>query len=343
MKTNVKPNEQVRNLKPYQVDQTEYPIRLDANETSNLLFEHGINIENFSFHRYPDHEARVLRSKLSSWLHVEMKHIVVGNGSSELIELIFKTFLSKGDRVISFEPTFSMYEVYAQLYGIRYEKIPWEKTSEASIDQMIEQIKREKPKAIFLCTPNNPTGFQLKKQDVKRLLNATDAFVIIDEAYIEFAVQEESLTQEVIAYPNACVLRTFSKAFGLASIRLGYMIAHENITSWINRVRSPYHVNQLSQWIGSVALDQRESVMNHIRLVIIERERLYREFIKLGLPVETSQGNFLYIQPSTYHLNDELKRRGIIIREWPNGSSRITVGQPHENDQLINALKEIIQ
>jgi histidinol-phosphate aminotransferase len=147
----------------------------------------------------------------------------------------------------------------------------------------------------------------------------------------------------VIAYPNACVLRTFSKAFGLASIRLGYMIAHENITSWINRVRSPYHVNQLSQWIGSVALDQRESVMNHIRLVIIERERLYREFIKLGLPVETSQGNFLYIQPSTYHLNDELKRRGIIIREWPNGSSRITVGQPHENDQLINALKEIIQ
>lgn len=342
MKTTVKPNRQVEFLKPYRVDQTFYPIRLDANETSNMLYQDGILLTDIAFHRYPDHEATTLREKLSTWLKVDANDIVIGNGSSELIELIFKTFLTQGDRVIAFEPTFSMYHVYADLYGMTYRGVNFEETSESSMSAMIQAIQEDKPAVIFLCTPNNPTGFQFKKEDIIRLLTSTQALVVIDEAYIEFADQRESMTNDITKYQHACLLRTFSKAFGLASIRLGYMIAHQEVTQWIHRVRSPYHVNQISQAIGCLALERTFEMINHVQHVVDERERVYQTLVNLGLPVEPSKGNFIYIKPQALRLSDGLKKRGIIIREWPDGSSRITIGLPEENNSLIQAIKEII-
>lgn len=336
------PNERVKRLKSYRVDQTVYPLRLDANEASNTLFNESVVIKDFPFNRYPDHDAIDVRQKLAAWHNMPIQHIVLGNGSSELIELMFKTFLTAGEKVLAFDPTFSMYDVYAQMYGMDYIRIPWEKSSELSINRLIDSISSEKPQAIFLCTPNNPTGFQLKKQDIKRLLEATDALVVIDEAYIEFADQEESYTQAIIDYPHACVLRTFSKAFGLASIRLGYMIAAESITSWINRVRSPYHVNQVSQVIGSMALDRLDTMRQHVVNVIQERERVYQELCLLGLNPTPSKGNFIYIEPTVYRMGEALKKKGIIVREFAQGAVRITIGNPDENDRLIQAIKEMM-
>jgi histidinol-phosphate aminotransferase len=165
---------------------------------------------------------------------------------------------------------------------------------------------------------------------------------VIDEAYIEFADQRESMTSDITKYQHACLLRTFSKAFGLASIRLGYLIAHQEITQWIHRVRSPYHVNQMSQVIGCLALERTSDMMNKVQQLINERERVYQILVNLGLPVEPSKGNFVYIKSSSLRLSDELKKRGIVIREWSDGSSRITIGLPEENNMLIQAIKEII-
>ncbi len=215
-------------LKPYQVEPPFEGIRLDANETRNFLFPKGFSLNNFDFHRYPDHQAIQLRDALSQYLNVDSKYILEGNGSSELIELIIKTYAEKDELIMSFEPTFSMYRIYATIYGARYVGFPLNEDYTLDVSKFIEAMTLNQPKILFLCTPNNPTGGQLKKEDIFKIIQATNALVVIDEAYIEFANSKESLTQDGIDYDNVIVLRTFSKAFGLASIRLGYMIANHH-------------------------------------------------------------------------------------------------------------------
>ncbi len=331
-------------LKPYQVEPSFDGIRLDANETNNFLFRDGITLNNVDFHRYPDHHAIGLRDALSQYLDVDSTYILEGNGSSELIELIIKTYAEKDELILSFEPTFSMYRIYSTLYGTRYVGYPLHDDYSLDVPSFIDAIKSYQPKIVFLCTPNNPTGRQLKKEEIQKIIQSTHALFVIDEAYIEFADQSQSLTQEVISYDNVIVLRTFSKAFGLASIRLGYMIANENIIDHVNRVKSPYHLNQISQIIGIEALNRIDRVKSEVNALIERRERLYQQLLTLPINVYPSSGNFLFIKSSNQALYEPLLSRGIRIRAYqnPKHTYRITIGTKEENEALYQALKEIL-
>lgn len=330
-------------LNPYRVEETFAGIRLDANETNNFIFPDGIAINDISFHRYPDHQAILLRKALSEYLGVEKKYLVEGNGSSELIELIIKTYVEKDGTIMSFEPTFSMYGIYATIYGANYKTFPLNDDYTLDVAAFIQHIQWMKPSVVFLCTPNNPTGRQLKKEEIINVIRSTKALVVIDEAYIEFADMNESLTKDIIKYDNTCVLRTFSKAFGLASIRLGYMIANEKIIDDINRVKSPYHVNQVSQFIGTLALSHRDKVNTMVQQIITSRDELYQALLSLPLIVYPSQGNFLFIQSPKVDIYPPLLAKGIRIRAYkiPFQSYRITIGTNEENVALLRALKEI--
>lgn len=331
-------------LKPYQVEPPFEGIRLDANETRNFLFPEGFSLKDFEFHRYPDHQAIELRQGLSQYLSIDSKYILEGNGSSELIELIIKTFAEKDDLIMSFEPTFSMYRIYATLYGTQYIGFPLNDDYTLDVPKFMEEVTLNQPKILFLCTPNNPTGGQLKKEDILKIIQAINALVVIDEAYIEFANPEDSLSQEGFVHDNVIVLRTFSKAFGLASIRLGYMIANETIINQVNRVKSPYHLNQVSQRIGLEALSQCNQVKDEINAVVQRRDSLYQKLLTLPITLYPSSGNFLFIESPNKDLYAPLLARGIRIRAYqnPKSSYRITIGTQEENEILYQALKEIL-
>lgn len=335
----------LKSLKPYQVEAEFQGIRLDANETRNFLFPEGFDLSAFEFHRYPDHGAKALRDSLSQYLGIDARFILEGNGSSELIELMIKTYIEKDELIMSFEPTFSMYRVYSQIYEAKYLGFPLNNDYTLDVDAFIKVIQVNQPKLIFLCTPNNPTGGQLKKEDIIKIISSTEALIVIDEAYMEFADVIESMTQEVLDYQNVIVLRTFSKAFGLASIRLGYMIANETIVSTINRVKSPYHLNQVTQTIGIAALRKIEIVISEVKDIIQRRETLKMRLKTLPIIVYPSKGNFIFIQSPNKKLYQPLLNQGIRIRAYqdPVDSYRITIGTQEENDSLYQALKEILK
>jgi histidinol-phosphate aminotransferase len=335
----------LKSLKPYQVEAEFNGIRLDANETRNFLFPEGFVLNTFEFHRYPDHSAKALREALSQYVGIDANSILEGNGSSELIELMIKTYVEKDELIMSFEPTFSMYRVYSNIYGAKFLGFPLNNDYTLDVDAFIKAVQVNQPKLIFLCTPNNPTGGQLKKEEIIQIIRSTKALIVIDEAYMEFADATESMTQEVLDYQNVIVLRTFSKAFGLASIRLGYMIANETIVSTINRVKSPYHLNQVTQTIGIEALRNIKIVLNEVKDIIERRETLMKRLSSLPIVVYPSKGNFIFIQSPDKKLYQPLLNRGIRIRAYqdPVDSYRITIGTQEENDTLYQALKEIFR
>ncbi len=334
----------IRNLVNYQTKESPYLVKLDANEGKNVLFPNGFDLSQIKLNVYPDDQAKELRQRLSDYLNVPKEMIVEGNGSSELIELLIKTFVEPNEAVLSVVPTFSMYQIYTEIHNARFIGIPSRKDFSIDIDDVIRAVKLHQPKLIILCTPNNPTGYQMKRAEIIKLLSSTDSLVAVDEAYIEFAESKESVTMDVEKYSNLVVLRTFSKAFGLAAIRLGYLIGPKSIVDSIGKVKSPYHLNALSQSIGAEALLKINQMRAWVNSVIFEREQLLIAFKNMKIQTYPASGNFIFIQ-SDVALSVELESRGILIRAYQgdlSGFYRITVGTASENAQLIQALKEII-
>jgi histidinol-phosphate aminotransferase len=334
----------IRNLVNYQTKDTPYLVKLDANEGKNVLFPNGFDTSSIEFNIYPDDQARELRQRLSDYLKMPKEMIVEGNGSSELIELLIKTYVEPNEVVLSIEPTFSMYQIYTEIHNGRYIGIPSQHDFSIDIDDVITQVKVYNPKLIFLCSPNNPTGYQMKRAEIIKLVTSTDSLVVVDEAYIEFADQNESVKHDVVNHPNLIILRTFSKAFGLAAIRLGYLIGEASIISSISKVKSPYHLNALTQAIGSQALQKIEVMRSWVNEIIFERARVLKALYDMKIKTFPAFGNFIFIQ-SSLELSGALESRGILIRAYHgvlNGYYRITIGTHEENQILIQAMKEII-
>jgi histidinol-phosphate aminotransferase len=335
----------IRKLIPYTTHEIPYKIKLDANEGKNIYFPNGIDLSTLAFHLYPDNQSYRLRLKLSSYLQVPMSWIVEGNGSSELIELLIKTYVEPNEQIISFEPTFSMYKVYAQLYGVQYQSIPSNSDFSVDMKKIILASKNPSTKLIFLCSPNNPTGYVIPRSEILELLSSTQAIVVVDEAYIEFSDSSESVLEDIKNFSNLVVLRTFSKAFGLASIRLGYLVAQEGITLCISKVKSPYHVNAITQAVGEMALSNINIMKDFVSTIIDNRSILKSGLETLGITTYPASGNFIWIQSDIPNLYFQLVEKGILIRAYTapwNGYYRITVGTNLENKLLLHALKEII-
>lgn len=321
----------IKDLLAYEVNEQDVSIKLDANE--GFWRSDGL-------HRYPIDRACALRAKLAGIIDKTPQELLLGNGSSELIELVLKAYLEAGETVVSFSPTFSMYRQFTIIHKGVYRDFPLREMQWLDVDEFLAFIEKVKPKIVILCNPNNPTGTLLPKADILRIVCSVDAMVVLDEAYIEFAhgPSGDDLTRD---FQNLIVLRTFSKALGLAGIRLGYMLAREEVIRSIHKIRSPYNLNTLTQKAGLEALEGGWPT-DRIKLIKAERERVKQALEASGIKPLPSQANFLFFSAEK-HMLDGLSKRGILLRQFSEdlaGYYRLTIGTPKENNAVLKAIKE---
>ena len=329
-------------------------LKLDSNENffipKDKLAEFIIEVvENFDPRLYPQEEEQELREKLSAYLGVSADCITVGSGSDELMERITRLFLESGEQALSISPTFSMYRHAVNLQKAELLEVPLREDFSLDVNGLLAKAT-QKTRILFLCSPNNPTANQFKIDEIECLVEAFPGIVVVDEAYVEFA--GNSIVQLTAKFENLLILRTFSKAFGLASLRLGYCVASTEIVGTLSKkVGLPYPVNSIALRVGVKILENRGIVENAINKMRVEREKLVNALNSImGVKAFDSQTNFVLFRtdkPST-EVYQELLKRGIIVKNLGsilkfNNCFRATVGLPEMNARLIEALKEIGQ
>jgi len=330
----------IKDLVPYKPNYEVVPIKLDANEGQNYLFPNGVSLKP-QFERYPSSNSDNLRELLAQEYSLSIDNFIVGNGSTELLEIAVKTYCNPGDTILSIEPSFSMYSIYATIHGVQFIPVEGNNQEIQTVDSLIESAQKYNPKIIFLCNPNNPTGSIIKNEDIIRVLESTEALVIVDEAYMEFFIEGITMASEINKYNNLIVARTFSKAYGLAYARVGYMISNIDIIDQLLCVKLPYNVNGISTEIAALAFQKQSDMKLYVKGVSERRELLYRNLINLGISVQKSKANFLYITLPK-NINKELIQKGILIRSFGKNNYRVTIGLEEENNAFLEALKEIL-
>lgn len=342
----IRPN--IRKLKPYRSARQDYltGILLDANENT---FGSAVTLDGVQLNRYPDPFQHALRSKLALLHAVQTENLFAGVGSDEVIDLLIRIFCEpQQDSVLILEPTYGMYRVAADVNNVTVNSCLL--TDDFQID--LDAVKRRTDKStkiVFCCSPNNPTGNLLRREDILELCAATSSIVIIDEAYIDFA-QSDSLIADIGRYPNLVVLRTLSKAWGLAAIRLGYAIADPKIVAYLMKVKAPYNINILTSTEAMKALDRPDHVRKSVTSTIAERARLVKELTRFSVvkKIFPSDANFLTVRcTEARRIYQQLAQRGVIVRDRSSEPKldnclRISVGTPEQNNLLLTALKELV-
>ncbi|PUV22410.1 histidinol-phosphate transaminase [Sphingobacterium athyrii] len=338
--------ENIKKLVPYSSARDEFKgeasIWIDANENP---FGSPLNHD---YNRYPDPLQHQVKAKLSTIKGVPAENIFLGNGSDEAIDILYRAFCTPGvDNVILVPPTYGMYEVSANINDVAFKKVNLTADYQLDLDGIANAVDAH-TKLIFICSPNNPTGNSIRRQDIETILNNFQGLVVVDEAYINFSAVK-SFTQELAEYPNLVVLQTLSKAWGLAALRLGMAFASKEIIGVYNKIKPPYNINQATQDIVLEALNNVDQVNDWIKETVAERERLVRELLELDYVqyITPSDANFILVkmeQPREVY--DYLVQYGIIVRdrskvELCEGCLRITVGTPAENQTLLEKLNQI--
>lgn len=311
-------------------------IFLDANENP---YNNGLN-------RYPDPLQRDVKIILSQIKNFPTDQILLGNGSDEVLDLIFRAFCEPNqDNIISISPSYGMYTVLANLNAIEYRKSLLNQTDfQPNVEDIFSKVD-ENTKMIFLCSPNNPTGEIIKKETILEIANSFNGLLIIDEAYIDFS-EEKSWIEEIKNFPNLIVIQTLSKAFGLAGIRLGVLYASKDIIAILNKIKPPYNVNQLTQLKAIEVLNEYDKIKTSTQLIIKEKEALEKQLKTISFieKVYPSDANFILIKvdDATKRYN-QLIEKGIVIRNRTNDDLcenclRITIGTNDENKTFINLL-----
>ena len=309
-------------------------IFLDANENPN---NNGVN-------RYPDPLQKRLKKRLSEWKGVLTNQIFIGNGSDECIDLLFRLFCTSGkDEVAAMSPSYGMYSVSARINNIQLREILLNEDFTFPTDKIIQESKGTK--LLFLCSPNNPTGFSIPLKEIERVLIEFEGILVIDEAYIDFSSQESVFTV-LSNYSNLVVCQTLSKAVGLAGIRLGMLFASKEIVSWLNKIKPPYNINQLTQEFAINYLQKIEEIELQTEEIIAERNLLQEKLNEFSFieQVFPSDANFILARiDDATKLYNYLISLGIVVRNRSTqalceNTLRFTVGTKDENKQLINAL-----
>lgn len=337
----------IRELKPYRSARHDFEsgILLDANENS---LGSVVPFDGAPLNRYPDPFQKTLRSRLAELVGVRTDNVFVGVGSDEVIDLLLRIFCEPGqDSTVIVSPTYGMYRVAANILGIEVRTCLLTEDFQLNRDALRATIDA-RTKLIFLCSPNNPTGNLLNREEVLELCRTTTAIVVVDEAYIDFA-EASSLAPLISEIPNLVVLRTFSKAWGLAGIRLGYAIAHPTVVSYLLNVKAPYNISTLTSTYALKALELRAVMQTFVQTIIGERKRLLRELpsIRLVERVYPSQANFILTRfREASRVYRELARCGIIVRDRSTepmlaNCLRITVGSVEQNNLLLKTLSEL--
>ena len=330
-------------VKPYSSARDEFSgeakVFLDANENSL-----GSPLLKW-YNRYPDPYQHQLKDSIAKVKAISAANIFLGNGSDECIDLLFRCFCEPGkDNVIICPPTYGMYEVSAAINDIEVRKAPLQRDFQLDTDA-IGTLIDEHTKIIWVCSPNNPSGNSMKTMDIELLLNNFHGLVVVDEAYINFS-RQKSLSVDMQEYPNLVVLQTFSKAWGLAGLRLGICLAGNEVITWLNKIKPPYNINQATQDLAIKALEETGQVNEMIREIVSMREELAVVLQKLPMVVKVypSDANFLLVQvKDAAGVYDYLLKQGIVVRDRSNVQLceqclRITIGTEKENTILVDAL-----
>ena len=333
----------IRNLKPYSSARDEFKgeanIFLDANENSL-----GSPLLKW-YNRYPDPMQWKIKQKLSVIKQVPVDQVFLGNGSDEPIDLLFRCFCEPGvDEVIVFPPTYGMYEVSANINNVHLSKVPLTKEFQLDLEALESAIKPHS-KIIWICSPNNPSGNSIDRQDIEMVLNNFDGLVVVDEAYINFS-RQKSLVTDLADYPNLVVLQTLSKAWGLAGLRVGMAFASSEIIGYLNKVKPPYNISEPVQELALKALDEIGQVNDMILQLVEARKQLEQDFVKSPQVVKVfpSDANFLLVEfTQARAMYDYLVGKGIVVRDRSNvllcdNCLRITVGTDAENLKLVDAI-----
>ena len=334
----------IKSLVPYSSARDEFKgeasVYLDANENA-----FGSPLEQ-QYNRYPDPLQYQVKMRLSEIKGVPARNIFLGNGSDEAIDILFRSFCNPGvDNVILVPPTYGMYEVSANINDVEARKVPLTEEYQLDLEGISEAID-EHTKLIFICSPNNPTGNSMNRDDIETLLANFRGIVVVDEAYINFS-RQKTFIQELTEYANLVVMQTLSKAWGLAGLRVGMAFASEEIIEVMNKVKPPYNINEASQQLALQALQNTDLVNLWIKELLAERDKLVLKLKEFDfvLNIYPSDANFILVKTtdanSIYHF---LVQHGIIVRnrtkiELCEGSLRITVGTPAENQKLLETLQ----
>jgi histidinol-phosphate aminotransferase len=337
--------ENIKNLTPYSSARDEYQgeasIFLDANENA-----FGSPLDT-AYNRYPDPMQYQVKMRLSEIKGVPARNIFIGNGSDEAIDILFRSFCNPGvDNVIIVPPTYGMYQVSANINNVEARKVLLTEEYQLNLEGIAEAID-EHTKLIFICSPNNPTGNSINRDDIETLLANFNGIVVIDEAYINFS-RQKTFIQELTEYANLVVLQTLSKAWGLAGLRVGMAFASEEIIEVMNKVKPPYNVNEASQQLALAALNNVRQVNDWIKETLAQRDKLVltlKDF-DFVLDIYPSDANFILVKTTDAKgIYNFLVQNGIIIRNRTNvelceGCLRITIGTPNENKILIDTLQQ---
>jgi len=345
----------LKDLKSYDPHEIPHKIKLNANENpyelpDGIIDEILIAAKNMKYSLYPNANATELSSVLSESFGLSLDNIIIGNGSDELIEYLIKAFTEKGKSIISPMPSFAMYKIYAAMHHADFIQIPLEqKNFSLNVDKLLEEAKKETASLIFISYPNSPTANYFEIDKIIKILKESGCLVVVDEAYYEFG--GKTFAPLIQKYENLVVLRTFSKAFSLASLRVGYLLSNADVVKEIRKVKSPFNVNSFSQMAAQIVFKHREKLFRKIEKIVQERELLENKINNFpSFKAHPSSTNFIFTEVGSLKEQElvfnSLLEQGILI-QVVNASDfsssryflRITVGTREENICLVNGLK----
>lgn len=340
---------EVRALTAYHVDETPVRFKLDAMENPFLLPQNvrkqlGSAATKAKINLYPDPSAKELKKSIASLWGMKPEQMILGNGSDELIQAIILAF---GGPVLIPVPTFVMYEITSRALAQEVVTVPLIDDFDLDADSMIRRARQRKARVIFLACPNNPTGNRFPDSAVQKILQNTNAAVVIDEAYYSFS--GKTWLRRLDRYPNMILLRTLSK-IGFAGLRVGVLTASQDVVNELNKIRLPYNINSLSQIAGVTALKQKTIINRQISTLISERKKLYNELSRLpGVTAFPSETNFVLLRTASdaTAIQKKLKAAGILIKDLNRPGPlknclRVTIGTPEENRAFLKKLKNIL-
>lgn len=337
----------LREFRPYNAEGNNLNIKMDANE-SFLDFPEKLKIKYLEvvqatlLNRYPDPSSKEVCRLYADYAKVRPENVAAGNGSDELIQIVVNAFISSGDRVMVLDPDFSMYSIYTQIAGGIPVKYDLDEEFKLDEEDLISSINSQKIKILFLSNPNNPTGGVIPKEVILKIVKECKCIVVIDEAYYEF--YGSSVVDSINDFENLIVLRTCSKALGLAGLRLGFLITNDNLMYEIKKVKPPYNVNSITQKIGEVVLKNPYFIDNNIKLILRERDYLVSVLrAQDGIKVYDTEANFILIKTEkAAQIRESASAKGISIRcfnsERLKNCIRICCGKREENEAFLKSI-----
>ncbi len=341
----------IKNLTSYTVEPSLNMVKLDANENNNTAYllneKFAEAVSELKINEYPDSDCTELRTILGEELKTDIGQIMIGSGSDQLISIIMSAFVGDGDKMLTHVPTFGMYKIVAQIAGGTIIEVPLNKDFSFNLDSFLEAVEREKPKIIFLTNPNNPTGNIMLRDEIVEIIEQSNGIVVVDEAYYEF--YGESVIDLVDEYENLIVLRTLSKAYGLAGARVGYGVASKQLMDILYKVKPPYNVAGPSQLAAKICLMNKDIMKKSVKEIIEERRKMINSLEEIpNIRIFETYANFVLCKlDNAKDVYDYLLDNNVLVRYFGDGGPladclRISIGTEEENKLVLGLLKKAL-